>query len=338
MQIINRQEFSFSSENVKLLYISKETIDKALSKLSLKIDSSTNIFASIRECLHSELCNAFAKQGLLIYPSIPNNSRINNPAIISLESIETFYSNNESKDVLSAEFALNYGFKLDSIDCLNYLCEPLTHIPSLKTLTIFDNFSFGNLLFKLKSTSTPFSILLKFEYPFNALGYCFNTNSYNKTYLLGLLGVRIDSNYIADYFSEDFKYCNCTNLNELKPFFPGYPPYFVCNKCGKIYMCDCFNSFVDNKNVPDYFSVQIKKNICSLCTLKEPAFEYYQAGGSTFYKHYYPYILLFQKKHPNFAHDEVENIIRKYFGYPPKRKKRKNRLDSPKGQIIYEGK
>lgn len=331
MQIINKQENSLSSDKLKLLYISKTTIDKALNKLSLKIDSSTNIFVSIRECLHSELCETFAKQGLLIYHSVPNNSKINNHRIVSLESIETLYSNNDVKDDLSAEFALKYGFKLDSIDCLNYFCKPLAQIPSLKTLTIFENFFLGNFLFKLKSTSTPFSILLNFEYPFTALGYCFNTNSYNKTSLFGLLGVRIDSNYLAEYFSDDFKNCKCLNLNELKPFFPGYPPYFVCNKCGKIYICDCFNGFVDNKNIPDYFAdkIKIKKNICSLCTLKEPTFEYHQASGSGFFKHYYPYILLFQKKYPNLSQDEIENIVRKYFGYPPKRKKKKMRLDAP---------
>ena len=148
MQIINKQENSLSSDKLKLLYISKTTIDKALNKLSLKIDSSTNIFVSIRECLHSELCETFAKQGLLIYHSVPNNSKINNHRIVSLESIETLYSNNDVKDDLSAEFALKYGFKLDSIDCLNYFCKPLAQIPSLKTLTIFENFFLGNFLFK----------------------------------------------------------------------------------------------------------------------------------------------------------------------------------------------
>ena len=338
MQIINKQENSLSTDKVKLVYISKATIDKALNNLTLRIDSSANAFASIRECLHLELCNTFANQGLLVYPSIPINNKINNPRIISLEAIEKVYGNNKLVETLSAEFALKYGFKLDSIDYLNYLCQPLAQIPTIKTLTIFDNFFLGNFLFKLKPTSTPFSILLKFEYPFKALGYCFNTNSYNKTSLFGLLGVRLDSSYIAEHFSDDFKNCNCTKLIELKPFLPGYPPYYVCNKCGKIYVCDCFKGFVDNKNIPEYFAnkVAIKEKICSFCTLKAPAFEYYQAGGSAFYKHYYPYILLFRKKYPNFSPDEAENIIRKYFGYPPKRKRRKMRLDIPKGSLTYE--
>lgn len=322
--IIRQPKYDIDVNNCKLVYISKSTIDAAIQNLITNIDNIDNVFIAIRESLRIEIVKSLNKQGLPVYETYPINTYIKNSTAISTEQICTYFSNGDINNCISCDLASKYGFNLDSLYSLNYLCTPLDKLPSLNTLTIFDYFFLGNLIFKIKPININFSISLKYENPLNILGYSFNTNIENKTYLLGLLGIRINPNYLKNAFDNIIKNCSCNTLLEVKPSFHGFPPYFVCNKCGKIYICKCFNGYVEDREIPDYFKgkINIKNNICSYCTLQKPPFQYNPSGSSQFVRHYYPYILLCIKKYPNLTYDEAENVVRKYFGYPPKRKRK----------------
>lgn len=324
INIIKNFENDITTNNCKLVYISKSVIDTATRKLIENINNIDNVFIAFREALYTEIVKSFNEQGVFVYEKYPANTHIKNDTIIQLERINTYFPTGHLNDCISSEFAVRYGFNIDSLHYLNYLCQPLDNLPALNTLIIYDYFFLGNLIFKIKPIKHNFSISLKYEYPLNILGYNFNTNTENKTYLLGLLGIRINPNYLKKAFADLIKKCNCNRLLEVKPSFPGFPPYFICNKCGKIYICDCFNGYVEDREIPNYFKgkVNIKSNICSYCTLQKPLFEYSPSGSSKFVKYYYPYIQLCTKKYPKLTYDEAENIVRKYFGYPPKRKRK----------------
>lgn len=232
----------------------------------------------------------------------------------------------DSRIEIDAKFCARYGYDDHSLKAQNYTNGELCDLPSLLSVREIVNFSLGNFLIFIKNKNYKLNIIL--EDGLNVAGYTYDVSSKKKKSYVCLLGVHYKPDLLFPIFNEFLIDCAHPeeSLDEIRVNNAFFPVTFICRRCGKILVCSCFENYLSYKNglTVQYNDIEVKSGICHLCTGNVPN-QIYTCSPmpSNFLIRYMPYHHLFSlKKYGKFVYSqdegfrEIENEVRKRFGYP----------------------
>jgi len=166
------------------------------------------------------------------------------------------------------------------------------------------------------------------------VGYSSSISPNQKRSYICLWGIYFDFDITHKIAERYIQNCNCENLEEYFLSHYSSPIVFICKQCGQLYVCECFENYMDDKyNLKSSYyydkdydnhlrNFKIKKNICHLCTNGIPSHNYASTMYvSYFLARYYPYYHLLLKKYnlnqySDKTNKEVEKEVRNMFGFP----------------------
>lgn len=220
------------------------------------------------------------------------------------------YKDRYNTYMIDAKHCLTYGFDRYSAKALNWYNKEAASYPSLQTLISTPNVFIGNIVFVLNDVDYE-ELVIKLEGPLRAVGYSYDISPRKRKPNFCLTGIYFDNFYLRNNYKSYIKNCIC-DVNNLAELPIDYPMVFICNTCGKFYVCRCFENYFEREQLDLNF--KFRDNICHLCTGRVPAHIF---GSSMYYskfgQHFLPYLQLYKKMYPNEA---SENILRERLGYP----------------------
>ncbi|MDP2302850.1 MAG: hypothetical protein Q8N03_10560 [Ignavibacteria bacterium] len=320
------------------LEISKAMVFSALENtFSYPENERINFFMDLRNCFYLELNKKIIESEIpLLTEPLANYTQLGTGKIIETHPIEDEY---HSSFTLLQSLATR-GFEFDSMSSSNRERD-ITYFPSYYPFANFDSFSIGNFAFPVVSENYDIEITSEDGIYFN--GYSHHISSRKRKCYFSILGLflskelltPITKKYYSDYI------LNINDLDEINFNYAGYPILFINRVTGKLYTCNCFENYFKVRDdisrlsysfekifVKHIKQIEIVNGICHICTHKTPKLNYW--GQSVFQKKYYPYFELYRRKiygnkYPNWRdilperekENEIENIVRKIFCFPP---------------------
>ncbi|GAB4360831.1 MAG: hypothetical protein Fur0042_30320 [Cyanophyceae cyanobacterium] len=286
-----------------------------------------NFFNDIRKAFQEQVELVFESQGISVKSDTPlgDVNLIKNANFFELEPFKKFsgYKNDIPVEI-DAKFCARYGHTDYSLEAINYLDRAF---PSVEPFKKIKNFSLGNIAILVGNQD--YHVTLQTEEGIKLTGYTYNISKKKRKSYICLLGIHFTQGLIADIIKNDG--INCCNhpiekLDEIRIQNSFFPATFICRKCGVILTCSCFEEYLNIKNgltVQDVY-MEVKQNICHLCTGDIPSQEYLcSPTPSVFLKRYMPYHYLFSlRKYQTFIfsmqkeYKEIENEVRVAFNYP----------------------
>ncbi len=320
------------------LNISKAMIFSAFDNaFSYPLNKRINYFGDLKKCLYSEFYKEIIKseiplkdEPLALYTQLGTG-----------KIIETFPIKDKYHSSLTLLESLSTrGFDTDSISSSNQ-DRDITYFPSYYPFAYYNSFSIGNFAFPVVSDNYNIEIASEKGIYFN--GYSYHISSRKRKCYFAILGLFFTKE-LLNPLSEKYYYNYLFNKNDLEEFSPNcasYPILFINRVTGKIYTCSCFANYFDIKDDVARLSysfdnifkqhikeVEIVDGICHMCTRKTPKLNYW--GQSAFQRKYHPYFELYRRKiygdkYPNWMdilperkkENEIENLVRKIFQFPP---------------------
>lgn len=315
-------------KSIHQIIFNNNFISDVFSKsIELNNINGTNYYTNIRLAFRIELTKLLENYGIDVYSFRVGQSR----KLIDCKKVELepIISNSVKIDI---DFCARYGHGDYSLEAINYLYSRIKEFPSLLPFHNINNFSIGNICLYIKSGGYDIEIP-----PFQnvkMVGYSSSIFPNQKRSYLCLWGIYFDSDVTHKITQEYIQKCTCENLNEYFLTYYSSPIVFICKQCGQLYVCECFENYIDDDyNLKsnyyydkDYTShlknYKIKKNICHLCTNGIPSYNYASTMYvSYFLARYYPYYHLLLKKYNlnefcDKTNKEVEAEVRNIFGFP----------------------
>lgn len=294
-----------------------------------------NFFHELRQALKNEIENLLIEKGI----SINTNNTLENTNLLKGKIIP-FNPIKIENEELDYTFCAKYGHKDYSLEAINWYTD-YVHFPSLLPFVKVKNFSIGNIAILVRNDD--YEIKVRSSGPVQLVGYSQNISSKNRKSYICFLGIRFDHNYLSSILNKFFVDCRCSpyDLDHIFISNISYPTIFICKKCGKLFICNCFENYVNFKDdlirytpggllnkdknnlVRNYIQqIEYRDNICHLCTNSIPN-PYYHSDlyPSSFLQYFLPYFrLLSLKKYKTPFPEkeeakEVENDLRETFGY-----------------------
>jgi hypothetical protein len=320
------------------LTISKEIVLSAFENaFSYPQNERINFFVDLRKSFYKGLSeNILTLEIPLKDEPLASYTQLGTGKIIETFPIEDKY--HSSYTLL--ESLSTRGFDTDSMSSSNRERD-ITYFPSYYPFANLDSFSIGNFAFPVISDNFNIEITSENGIFFN--GYSYHISSRKRKCYFAILGLFFTKellNPLSEKYYSNYLF-STNDLEEINFNYASYPILFINRITGKLYTCSCFANYFDINNdisrlsysSGNIFKQHIKQiaivdGICHMCTHKTPKLSYY--GQSVFQKKYYPYFELYRRKiygdrYPNWMdilperekENEIENIVRKIFQFPP---------------------
>lgn len=239
---------------------------------------------------------------------------------------------------LDLEFCARYGHEDYSLQAINYTRPLSCELPSLIPFLKEEIFSIGNIIIGLGNGD--YDIEISLQEGINLVGYSYDISSRKKKSYLCLFGIWFEQDIIKSILQDYLRNCKheLSNLDEIQIGTNSYPIIYICRLCGQIFTCSCFETYFDiqddlmrrltyrnnESELREYIEkIQIKNNICHLCTGEIPKIEYgHHMYYSSFMQRYLPYHQLFSRRRYGCSiyngelSKEIENELREVLNYP----------------------
>lgn len=301
--------------------------DVFAKSIELNKINGISYFTNIRLAFRNELIKVLENEGIKVSTSRVGQSR----KLTDCKKVELnplIYKNTK----IDIDFCARYEHGDYSLDAINYLHSQIKKFPSLLPFNIINNFSIGNICLYIQNGD--YDIEIPASQNVKMVGYSSSILPNQKRSYLCLWGIYFDFDITHRIAESYIQQCNCENLEEYFLSYYTSPIVFICKQCGQLYICECFENYINEEyNLKssyyydkDYnnhlMNYKIKKNICHLCTNGVPSYNYASTMYvSYFLARYYPYYHLLLKKYnlnqySDKTNKEVEMEVRNIFGFP----------------------